>query len=66
MAAEQNLETFAANREAQFFGPHQSGIELEIQAVTNMVALDIKDSVTNEDMLRWMRLLTDDISRLTL
>jgi len=65
VAAEQNLETFAANREAQFFGPHQSGIELDIQAVTNMVALDIKDSVTNEDMLRWMRLLTDDISRLT-
>jgi dye decolorizing peroxidase len=65
VAAEQNLETFAANREAQFFGPHQSGIELDIQAVTNMVALDIKDSVTKEDMLRWMRLLTDDISRLT-
>ena len=65
VAAEQNLETFAASREAQFFGPHQSGIELDIQAVTNMVALDIKDSVTKEDMLRWMRLLTDDISRLT-
>ena len=65
VAAEQNLETFAAYREAQFFGPHQSGIELDIQAVTNMVALDIKDSVTKEDMLRWMRLLTDDISRLT-
>ena len=65
VAAEQNLETFAANREAQFFGPHQSGIELDIQAVTNMVALDLKDSVTKEDMLRWMRLLTDDISRLT-
>ena len=65
VAAEQNLEIFAANREAQFFGPHQSGIELDIQAVTNMVTLDIKDSVTKEDMLRWMRLLTDDISRLT-
>ena len=65
MAAEQNLETFAANREERFFGPHQSGIELEIQAVTNMVALDIKESVTKADMLRWMRLLTDDISRLT-
>jgi len=65
LAAEADLETFAASREAEFYGPHQSGIELEIQAVTNMVAFDIKESVTKADMLRWMRLLTDDIARLT-
>ena len=65
LAAEADLETFAASRQAKFFGPHQSGIELDIQAVTNMVAFDIKESVTKADMLRWMRLLTDDIARLT-
>ncbi|MGA1023981.1 MAG: Dyp-type peroxidase [Aquiluna sp.] len=65
LAADADLETFAASRQAGFYGPHQSGIELDIQAVTNMVAFDIKESVTKADMLRWMRLLTDDIARLT-
>ncbi|MDA8737084.1 Dyp-type peroxidase [Aquiluna sp.] len=65
LAAEADLETFAASRQAEFYGPHQSGIELDIQAVTNMLAFDIKESVTKADMLRWMRLLTDDIARLT-
>jgi len=65
LAAEGDLETFAASRQAQFYGAHQSGIELDIQAVTNMVAFDIKESMTKADMLRWMRLLTDDIARLT-
>ena len=63
--ASADRETFAANRAAEFYGPHQPGIELDIQAVTNMVAFDIKDSMTKSDMLRWMRLLTDDIARLT-
>ncbi|MEL0320325.1 MAG: hypothetical protein VXA46_06340, partial [Aquiluna sp.] len=36
VAAEQNLDTFAAGRSADFFGKNQPGIELEIQAVTNM------------------------------
>jgi dye decolorizing peroxidase len=65
LAAQADLETFAASRQADFYGAHQSGIELDIQAVTNMVAFDIKESVTKADMLRWMRLLTDDIARLT-
>lgn len=65
LAAQADLETFAASRQAEFYGAHQSGIELDIQAVTNMVAFDIKESVTKADMLRWMRLLTDDIARLT-
>ena len=65
LAAEGDLETFAASRQAEFYGAHQSGIELDIQAVTNMVAFDIKESMTKADMLRWMRLLTDDIARLT-
>jgi len=65
LAAEADLETFAASRQAEFYGLHQSGIELDIQAVTNMVAFDIKESVNKADMLRWMRLLTDDIARLT-
>ena len=65
LAAEADLETFPASRQAEFYGLHQSGIELDIQAVTNMVAFDIKESVNKADMLRWMRLLTDDIARLT-
>jgi len=65
LAAEGDLETFAASRQAEFYGAHQSGIELDIQAITNMVAFDIKESMTKADMLRWMRLLTDDIARLT-
>lgn len=36
------------------------GIELDMQAVTNMVAFDIKPGVDKASMLRWMGLLTDD------
>lgn len=41
------------------------GIEADLQAVTNFVAFDLKPGVTKKDMLRWMGLLTDDISRLS-
>ena len=63
--AKSHLETFAAERAVPFRGEHQMGIELEMQSVTNMVALDIKAEVDRAAMLRWMRLITDDIERLS-
>jgi len=62
--ASANQETFAAKRALEFFGPHQMGIEADLQAVTNFVVFDIKDTTESAAMLRWMALLTDDISRL--
>lgn len=58
-------ETFAAKRELNFFGDHQMGIETDLQAVTNFVVFDIKESTDKAAMLRWMSLLTDDIRRLS-
>ena len=63
--ASQNQETFAAKRALEFYGPHQMGIEADLQAVTNFVVFDIKDTTDAAAMLRWMTLLTDDISRLS-
>ena len=64
--ANANQETFAAKRLLEFYGPHQMGIEADLQAVTNFVVFDIKDSTDVSAMLRWMTLLTDDISRLSI
>jgi len=61
----QNLETFAAKRELAFFGAHQMGIEADLQAVTNFIALDIKPGTDKASMLRFMSLITDDIHRLS-
>jgi dye decolorizing peroxidase len=65
-AASQNQETFAAKRALEFYGDHQMGIEADLQAVTNFVVFDIKDTTDTLAMLRWMTLLTDDISRLSI
>ena len=65
LKAQADLETFAAKRELTFFGPHQMGIETDLQAVTNFVVFDIKDSTDSAAMLRWMSLITDDIRRLS-
>lgn len=62
----QAQETATATRSLEFYGPHQMGIETDMQAVTNMVAFDIKPGVDKASMLRWMGLLTDDIRRLSL
>ena len=59
-------ETFVAKRSLEFFGEHQMGIETDLQAVTNFVVFDIKDSTDKSAMLRWMTLITDDIRRLSL
>lgn len=58
-------ETATAKRSLSFYGPHQMGIETDLQAVTNFVAFDLKPGATPETMLRWMGLLTDDIRRLS-
>ena len=62
--AQADQETFAAKRELSFYGEHQMGIEADLQAVTNFVVFDVKDSTDKAAMFRWMSLLTDDIRRL--
>ncbi|MFM2019875.1 MAG: hypothetical protein RL718_456 [Actinomycetota bacterium] len=62
--ASQHADTSTAKRSLEFFGPHQMGIEADLQAVTNFVALDLKPGMDAAGMLRWMGLLTDDIRRL--
>lgn len=64
MLAGARQDTFAAERSVEFSGPHQMGIELEMQAVTNFVAFDLKPETDRAAVLRWMRLITDDIERL--
>lgn len=58
-------QTATANRRLDFYGPHQMGIEAPIQAVTNMIALDLLPEASNQSMLRWMTLITDDIERMS-
>ncbi|MCF8529554.1 MAG: Dyp-type peroxidase [Aquiluna sp.] len=58
-------ETATAKRQLPFYGKHQMGIETPIQAVTNLVAFDLKPETDRSSMLRWMTLLTDDIARLS-
>lgn len=57
--------TATADAAVPFYGAHQAGIELDLQAVTNFVAFDIKPGLNREAMRRWMSLLTDDIQRLS-
>lgn len=57
-------ELKTAKTSHEFFGPHQMGIELPIQSVTNFVTLDLKSTTDLAAMKRWMLLLTDDIQRL--
>jgi len=57
-------ELKTAKTSHDFFGPHQMGIELPIQSVTNFVTLDLKSTTDLAAMKRWMLLLTDDIQRL--
>ncbi len=57
-------ELKTAKTSHEFFGPHQMGIELPIQSVTNFVTLDLKSTTDLAAMKRWMLLITDDIQRL--
>jgi dye decolorizing peroxidase len=58
-------QTATADRSELFRGPHQAGIETDLQAVTNFIAFDLKASTSKSDLRRWMSLITDDIERLT-
>ena len=58
------IQTAVLRRKEDFLGVHQNGIELALQSFTTFIAFDLKHSTDKEAMLRWMRLLTDDISRL--
>lgn len=59
--AVESLPTIAG-REIPFYGEHMPGIEEDIQAVTKLVTFEINEGTTKDDMYRWMRLLTLDIS----
>ena len=58
-------QTATAVQSELFRGPHQAGIETDLQAVTNFIAFDLKASTSKSDLRRWMSLITDDIERLT-
>jgi dye decolorizing peroxidase len=51
-----------AGREIPFYGEHMPGIEEDIQAVTKLITFELNEDTTKDDMYRWMRLLTLDIS----
>ena len=46
-------------------GEHQAGIELDLQTFGRFIAFDLKPQTDKVAMLRWMGLISDDISRLT-
>lgn len=62
--AEQIAQTAVVKNQARWSGRHQGGIEAPAQAHANFIAYDIAEVITKDDMLRWMVLLTDDITRL--
>ena len=62
--AEQIAQTAVVKNQARWSGKHQGGIEAPAQAHANFIAYDIAEGITKDDMLRWMVLLTDDITRL--
>lgn len=52
-------------RTVPFFGAHQAGVDTDAQAHGLFVALDLLDGTTRDDLVRMMRILTDDAARLT-
>jgi dye decolorizing peroxidase len=58
-------ETAVLERRAEFYGEHQNGVELELQACTSFVGLTLLPETDLAAAKRWFSLLTDDISRLT-
>lgn len=57
-------QTAVVKNQARWSGKHQGGIETPAQAHANFIAFDVNDGTTKDDMLRWMVLLTDNITRL--
>ena len=48
-----------------FHGVHQAGVETAMQPHATFVALDLRDDVDRAALVRLMRLLTDDVARLS-
>ncbi|GAB3601316.1 Dyp-type peroxidase [Microbacterium tumbae] len=48
-----------------FFGAHQAGIDTPAQAHATFLALDLLESTDRDDVIRLLRILTDDAARLT-
>lgn len=46
-------------------GPHQVGVATTLQSNASFIALNLKDGVDRDALVRMMRLLTDDVERLT-
>ena len=56
--------TAVRDASVSFLGKHQAGIELELQSFTNFLSFDVDSAVDIDTFERWMRLLTDTVSRL--
>lgn len=52
-------------RTVPFVGPHQAGVETPPPAHLSLLSLDLKKGVDRDAVVRMLRLLTDDASRLT-
>ncbi|AXK46496.1 Dyp-type peroxidase [Brachybacterium saurashtrense] len=48
-----------------FHGAHQAGVETPAPAAATLLALDLRENVDRDGVLRMLRLLTDDAARLT-
>jgi dye decolorizing peroxidase len=59
-------QTATLDKAEEFFGAHQNGVELELQTFTNFIAFELNSETDKSAMLRWMSVLTDDFSRLSI
>lgn len=48
----------------EFFGKHQKGVYVAPQAHANLIALNLKSGIGKPDLVRMMRVLSDDAARL--
>lgn len=64
---EQSLDAVGAAADATIspFGPHQAGIATPAAAHALMLGLDLREGVDRDSIVRMLRLLSDDIVRLT-
>jgi dye decolorizing peroxidase len=59
------VERLHGEQTVAFHGEHQAGVATPPQAFVAVVALDLRDGVDREALVRLMRIWTDDIERLT-
>ncbi|MCP2267253.1 Dyp-type peroxidase [Promicromonospora thailandica] len=64
-AGETPPEPLNGDRTVPFHGTHQAGVATDAQAHGLFVALDLLDGTDRADLVRMMRILTDDAARLT-